>query len=69
MSEVLSLIESGPSKILGLKVGSRQVQPGEYFPRAGESSRSRDLQKIAEEEEERKEIREKTNRRRRPESF
>lgn len=34
----LKLIESDPSKILSLKVGSHEnVKPGTYIPRAGEN--------------------------------
>lgn len=48
MSEVLSLIDAGPSRTLGLKVGSTQVEPGTYFPRAGElSRRKKDIMRIA----------------------
>ena len=55
MSEVLSLVDEGPSHVLGLEVGSSQVQPGVYFPRAGELSRRREREDEEEEEEEEEE--------------
>jgi hypothetical protein len=36
----LDLIENDKSKVLGLTVGSRKAEPGEYIPRAGQVSRS-----------------------------
>lgn len=58
MSEVLSLVNEGPSHVLGLEVGSSEVQPGVYFPRAGELFRRREREEGEEEEEEEEKRRE-----------
>jgi hypothetical protein len=38
VKQSLALIESDPSKILGLVVGKHNAKPGEYIPKAGKLS-------------------------------